>query len=155
MPINTYSSGMRARLSFGLSIAFNFDVYLIDELTSVGDAIFREKAKAAFEKIRKRASLIYISHNLKALRESCQTALFLRDGKADFFEDIQDGIEAYTQYIREHRNHGKPKTIKAANRQRRLAKKKAARRAERLRQAESQAESQTGTEAAQEPGADA
>jgi capsular polysaccharide transport system ATP-binding protein len=150
MPISTYSSGMRARLSFGLSIAFNFDVYLIDELTSVGDAIFREKAKAAFEKIRKRASLIYISHNLKALRESCQTALFLRDGKADFFEDIQDGIEAYTQYIREHRNHGKPKTIKAANRQRRLAKK-AARRAERLRQAESQA----GTEPAREPGADA
>jgi hypothetical protein len=76
--------------------------------------------------------------------------LFLRDGKADFFEDIQDGIEAYTQYIREHRNHGKPKTIKAANRQRRLAKK-AARRAERLRQAESQA----GTEPAREPGADA
>lgn len=122
MPVNTYSSGMRGRLSFGLSMAFDFDVYLIDELTSVGDAIFREKAKAAFENIRKRGSLIYVSHNLPSLRESCQTALFLRDGKADFYQDIDEGIAAYTEYIREHRNHGhpeqsgKPKAAKKAGR---------------------------------------
>lgn len=109
MPINTYSSGMRARLSFGLSMAFKFDVYLIDELTAVGDAIFREKAKAAFERIRKRASLVFVSHNLNTLRASCQSALFLRDGLADFFPNINEGIEAYTEYIRKHRNHGLPK----------------------------------------------
>lgn len=109
MPVNTYSSGMRARLSFGLSMAFDFDVYLIDELTSVGDAIFREKAKAAFEKIRKRASLIFVSHNLKTLRQSCQSALFLRDGKADYYPEIDDGIDAYKEYIREQRHHGQPK----------------------------------------------
>ena len=108
MPVNTYSSGMRARLGFGLSMAFEFDVYLIDELTSVGDAIFREKAKAAFEHIRNRASLIFVSHNLKTLRQSCQSALFLRDGLADFYQDIDDGIGAYQEYIREHRQHGKP-----------------------------------------------
>jgi capsular polysaccharide transport system ATP-binding protein len=108
MPVNTYSSGMRARLSFGLSMAFQFDVYLVDELTSVGDAIFREKAKAAFEKIRKRASLIFVSHNLKTLRESCQSALFLRDGIADFYPHIEDGISAYQEYINSHRNHGLP-----------------------------------------------
>jgi capsular polysaccharide transport system ATP-binding protein len=108
MPVNTYSSGMRARLSFGLSMAFQFDVYLVDELTSVGDAIFREKAKAAFEKIRKRASLIFVSHNLKTLRESCQSALFLRDGLADFYPHIEDGITAYAEYIQSHRNHGLP-----------------------------------------------
>lgn len=112
MPVNTYSSGMRARLSFGLSMAFKFDVYLIDELTSVGDAIFREKAKAAFENIRKRASLIFVSHNLKTLRESCQSALFLRDGIADFFPNIDEGIAAYTEYIRQHRNHGLPQDDK-------------------------------------------
>jgi capsular polysaccharide transport system ATP-binding protein len=106
MPVKTYSSGMRAKLSFGLSMAFDFDVYLIDELTSVGDTIFREKAKAAFEKIRKRASLIYASHNLNSLRESCQSALFLREGQADFYQNVEDGIDAYTQYVREHRNHG-------------------------------------------------
>ena len=126
MPINTYSSGMRARLGFGLSMAFQFDVYLIDELTSVGDAIFREKAKAAFEKIRKRAALIYVSHNLRTLKASCQSALFLRDGMADFYENIDDGIEAYSEYIKEHRNHGSPKDksiSKQEQRVRRQAKK--------------------------------
>ncbi len=126
MPINTYSSGMRARLSFGLSMAFRFDVYLIDELTSVGDILFREKAKAAFEHIRSRASLIFVSHNLKTLRQSCQAALFLRDGKADFFDDIDEGIAAYEDYIHEHRNHGMPKRGT-----RRMAKKRAARRGQR------------------------
>ncbi len=100
MAINTYSSGMRARLAFGLSMAFDFDVYLVDELTSVGDAIFREKASAAFAEIRKRASLIFVSHNLKTLRQACECALFLRDGKADFYPDINDGIAAYTEYVR-------------------------------------------------------
>ncbi len=109
MPVTTYSSGMRGRLSFGLSMAFKFDVYLIDELTSVGDSIFREKAKAAFENIRKRASLIYVSHNLKTLQQSCQSALFVRDGTADFFPEISDGIQAYKEYVREHRNHSNPR----------------------------------------------
>jgi capsular polysaccharide transport system ATP-binding protein len=106
MPINTYSSGMRARLSFGLSMVFDFDVYLVDELTSVGDAIFREKAKLAFERIRQRASLIFVSHNLKTLRESCDSALFLRDGMVDFYKNIDEGIKAYSEYIQQHRNPG-------------------------------------------------
>lgn len=109
MPVNTYSSGMRARLSFGLSMAFEFDVYLIDELTSVGDMIFREKAKAAFERIRKRASLIFVSHNLSTLRQSCQSALFLRDGLADYYPDINEGIAAYTEYIQIKRGQNAPK----------------------------------------------
>ena len=108
MPVSTYSSGMKGRLSFGLSMAFEFDVYLIDELTSVGDTIFREKAKAAFESIRKRASLIFVSHNIKTLRQSCQSALFMRDGMADFYPDIDEGIQAYNEYVREHRNNENP-----------------------------------------------
>ncbi|MEO5715023.1 MAG: ABC transporter ATP-binding protein [Luteolibacter sp.] len=104
MPVNTYSSGMRARLSFGLSMAFEFDVYLIDELTSVGDMTFRAKAKAAFQSIRKRASLIFVSHSMNTLRQSCQSALFLRDGLADFYSDIDEGIAAYTEYSREKRS---------------------------------------------------
>lgn len=108
MPVSTYSSGMRGRLSFGLSVAFEFDVYLIDEQTSVGDTIFKEKAKAAFEKIRKRASLIFVSHNLKTLKQSCQSALFIRDGMADFYPNIDDGLEAYSEYSKEHRNQGNP-----------------------------------------------
>lgn len=133
MPINTYSSGMRARLSFGLSMVFDFDVYLVDELTSVGDAIFREKARVAFERIRQRASLIFVSHNLNTLRQSCESALFLRDGMVDFYKNIDEGVEAYTEYIRERRN---PEAEKPnGNLVRMLAKKKARQKAKRLSQA--------------------
>ena len=131
MPVTTYSSGMRARLTFGLSMAFEFDVYLIDELTSVGDSIFRQKATAAFERIRQRASLVFVSHNLETLRNSCQSALFLRDGLADFYPEIGDGISAYTEYIREYRLRNAPKeNFKSA------AKKRAARRRARLAESE-------------------
>jgi capsular polysaccharide transport system ATP-binding protein len=96
---------MRARLSFGLSMAFLFDVYLVDELTSVGDAIFRAKAKKAFDDMRDRASLIFVSHNLQTLRESCQSALFLHEGSAAFFPNIEDGILAYQEFIRSDRDN--------------------------------------------------
>jgi capsular polysaccharide transport system ATP-binding protein len=134
MPINTYSSGMRARLSFGLSMVFDFDVYLVDELTSVGDAIFREKAKLAFERIRQRASLIFVSHNLKTLRQSCDSALFLRDGMVDYYKNIDEGVEAYTEYIRERRNPGAAEKPNR-NLARKLAERKARRKAKRLSQA--------------------
>ncbi len=102
MPVKTYSSGMRARLGFGLSINFDFDYYLIDELTSVGDAIFRKKAKAAFEEIRKRASLVFVAHNLNTLKESCESALFLRKGIATYHESVDEGIECYEEFIKQH-----------------------------------------------------
>lgn len=123
MPVSTYSSGMRARLSFGLSMSFEFDVYLIDELTSVGDMIFREKAKAAFESIRQRASLIFVSHNLQTLRQSCQSALFLREGKADFYPDIDEGITAYKDYIRKQRGNKNPKDDGLSQKERRIARR--------------------------------
>ena len=114
MPVSTYSSGMRARLSFGLSMSFKFDIYLIDELTSVGDVIFREKARAAFEQIRARASLIFVSHNLTMLLTSCDSALFLRDGQADYIPAIDEGIEAYQQYIGAHRDDKKFRKVHKA-----------------------------------------
>lgn len=133
MPVSTYSSGMRGRLSFGLSMAFEFDVYLIDELTSVGDTNFREKAKAAFESIRKRASLIFVSHNIKILKQSCQSALFMRNGMADFYPNIDDGIEAYNEYVKEHRNNSNPKTRDGNNPSSDKRAKKERRKARRLR----------------------
>lgn len=102
MPVKSYSSGMRARLGFGLSICFDFDYYLIDELTSVGDAIFRKKAQTAFEEIKKHASLIFVAHNLDTLRKSCDSALFLRNGEATYYEDIEEGITVYQEYIKKH-----------------------------------------------------
>lgn len=127
MPVQTYSSGMRARVNFGLSTAFAFDVYLIDELTSVGDTIFRQKARAAFDEIRSRASLVFVSHNVQTLRESCDSALFLRDGKADFFADIEAGIDAYQEYILERSLSNNLKRLGAKPTPARKAAKKAAR----------------------------
>lgn len=105
MPVNTYSSGMRSRLTFAMSMVFDFDVYLVDELTSVGDQVFRAKAVAAFENIRRRGSIIYVSHNLKTLRLSCESALFLRDGQATYYEELAEGIRAYRHYMKESRKH--------------------------------------------------
>ena len=117
MPVSTYSSGMSARLGFGMSMAFEFDVYLIDELTSVGDVVFREKAQIAFEDIRKRASLIFVTHNLKTIKETCQSALFLREGMVDYYPNIDDGLDAYADYIMERRKKNnqpfKPGSAKA------------------------------------------
>ena len=112
MPVRSYSSGMRARLGFGLSISFDFDYYLIDELTSVGDAIFRKKAKAAFVEIKKKASLIFVAHNLKTIEESCDSALFLKEGNVSYFEDVKDGIASYNEYINKHSKKAPAKKAK-------------------------------------------
>lgn len=111
MPVSTYSSGMKARLTFGLSMCFMFDVYLVDELTSVGDMAFRAKAKASFDSLRKRASLIFVSHNLQTLKKSCESAILLRDGEAEFFPDIRDGIGVYASHIRKQKGEMAAKKI--------------------------------------------
>jgi len=95
MPMKTYSSGMKGRLGFGLSLAFDFDYLLIDETLSVGDAKFREKAKAALHKKVSECNIILVSHEMKTLREMCQTGLLLHEGKLHFFEDIDEGVKEY------------------------------------------------------------
>ncbi len=94
-PVKTYSSGMRARLAFGLSLAFDFDVYLSDEATAVGDRQFREKAKKAFQDKVGKASLIMVSHQEGILRELCEAGIYLEDGRATWFDDLRDAIRHY------------------------------------------------------------
>lgn len=94
-PVQTYSSGMRSRLAFGLSLAFDFDVYLSDEATSVGDRAFKAKAKQAFRDRVGKASLIMVSHGEAILREMCQAGIFLHQGRAQWFDEIDDAIAAY------------------------------------------------------------
>ncbi len=94
-PIKTYSSGMRARLAFGLSLAFDFDVYLSDEATAVGDMEFKKKAEKAFKDRVGKSSLIIVSHSEGIIRELCQAGIFLNSGKAIWFDDISDAITAY------------------------------------------------------------
>ncbi|AEY02693.1 ABC transporter ATP-binding protein [Oceanimonas sp. GK1] len=96
-PIRTYSSGMRARLNFGLSLAFNFDVYLSDEATAVGDRAFREKASKAFKDKVGQSSLIMVSHSEGILKDLCQAGIYLKNGQAQWYDDINDAIVAYHQ----------------------------------------------------------
>ena len=94
-PVRGYSSGMRSRLNFGMSLAFDFDVYLSDEATAVGDRLFKEKATKAFRERVGQASLIMVSHSEGILRDLCQAGIWLEQGRATWFDDINDAIAAY------------------------------------------------------------
>lgn len=99
-PVKTYSSGMRSRLAFGLSLAFDFDVYLSDEATSVGDAAFKEKATQAFRERVGKASLIMVSHSVGILKDLCQAGIWLHQGQAYWFDQLDDALNAYHQSIK-------------------------------------------------------
>lgn len=96
-PIKTYSSGMKSRLQFGLSLAFDFDVYISDEVTATGDASFKQKAVTAFKNLANRSSLIMVSHGEGTLKEFCTAGIWLNDGKAYWFDDIDDALNAYKE----------------------------------------------------------
>lgn len=94
-PIQTYSSGMRSRLQFALSLAFDFDVYISDEVTAAGDAAFRKKAQSAFKNLADRASIIMVAHSESTLKAFCQSGIWLKSGQAFWFDDIDDALRAY------------------------------------------------------------
>lgn len=96
MPIKTYSSGMKSRLGFGLSMAFKFDYYLVDEVTAVGDARFKKKCADLFLSKHKESSFLMVSHSMGSLKDFCDVALFIgRDNKIEFLEDIDEAIAKY------------------------------------------------------------
>ena len=99
-PVKTYSSGMRSRLGFGLSLAFDFDVYLSDEATAVGDKAFKEKAMAAFKEKTGEKSLIIVSHSEGILKELCDAGIWLKNGQAEWFDNINEAIFAYHASIK-------------------------------------------------------
>ena len=98
-PFEKYSQGMRARLAFGVSMAAEFDTYLVDEITAVGDAVFRRKCRAVFEEKLQDAQVIMVSHAEITLKEYCDSALVLEDGNARYFDDLEEGLEAYRSLI--------------------------------------------------------
>ncbi|MDR2326506.1 MAG: ABC transporter ATP-binding protein [Acidovorax sp.] len=98
-PVRNYSSGMKSRLQFGLSLAFEFDVYISDEATSAGDASFRKKAADAFKRIADRSGLIMVSHSDGTLRQFCQAGIWLHEGQAYWFDDLEDALKNYQDSI--------------------------------------------------------
>lgn len=101
-PVKTYSSGMKSRLQFGLSLAFDFDVYISDEVTAAGDAAFREKAAESFKKLADHASLIMVSHGEGTLRQFCTAGIWLNEGHAHWFDDVNDALKEYTKSQLKH-----------------------------------------------------
>lgn len=94
-PVRTYSSGMMARLAFGLSMAIEFDCYLVDEITAVGDARFQARCKAAFDTRRRNSDIIMISHSMSTISAYCDKAMVLVDGQVLLFDKVDEAIQTY------------------------------------------------------------
>lgn len=94
-PYKTYSSGMRARLAFGISMGMQFDTYLIDEVTSVGDASFRQKSTELLKDRLSRSGAIVVSHGMGTLRRLCDCGMVLEKGRLTYFDDLEEAISAH------------------------------------------------------------
>ncbi len=99
-PIRHYSSGMKSRLQFAISLAFDFDVYISDEVTAAGDASFRMKAARALRQQAENASIIMVSHDNMTLRRFCTAGIWLNQGRAYWFDSINEAIRAYRDSIK-------------------------------------------------------
>ena len=99
-PVRHYSSGMKSRLAFGVSIGIPFDTYLVDEVTSVGDAAFKLKSREYFEARMENAGSVVVSHSTAQLRKLCQCGAILENGKLIYFDNIDEAI------ARHHANMG-------------------------------------------------
>jgi capsular polysaccharide transport system ATP-binding protein len=97
LPFRSYSSGMRSRLAFGVSMGLSFDTYLIDEVTAVGDAAFKKKSQAVFRDRMARSGAIFVSHSPQTLRDMCQAGAVLENGVLTYHDRIDDAI---THHVR-------------------------------------------------------
>lgn len=101
-PFGTYSSGMRSRLAMGASMGIDFDTYLVDEVTSVGDAAFRAKSEIVFKDRMKNSSSIVVSHSMPFIRNTCTMGAVLHEGDLSFFTDVNEAIAFYDKISRDH-----------------------------------------------------
>ncbi|HVH01390.1 MAG TPA: ABC transporter ATP-binding protein [Amaricoccus sp.] len=95
MPVRTYSSGMKARLGFGMSMGIAFDWYLVDELTAVGDSRFKKKSLALFRSRMQDAGILMVSHSINTLRTYCTAGLVLEAGRASYYPDIAEAVAVH------------------------------------------------------------
>ena len=100
VPVRTYSSGMASKLAFGLSMAIQFELYLIDEITAVGDARFQKRCEEAFNVRRNVADVIMVSHHVGTIKSYCDRGAVLVDGRLMMFADIDQAIDIYNRLNR-------------------------------------------------------
>ena len=94
-PVKTYSSGMKSRVAFALSMAFDFDYFILDEITAVGDKNFKKTAMAALEEKRLHSKVLMASHQMSSLRDFCDSGIVLHQGEVQYFDVISDAIDFY------------------------------------------------------------
>ncbi|PZX13493.1 capsular polysaccharide transport system ATP-binding protein [Palleronia aestuarii] len=99
MPVRSYSSGMRSRLTFGTSMGIPFDTYLVDEVTAVGDKAFRRKSQTLFRDRMRQSSAILVSHNTEDLRQFCDAGLVLEAGRLEYFSDLEAAIARHEEVM--------------------------------------------------------
>lgn len=92
MPMRSYSSGMRSRLTFGASMGIKFDTYLVDEVTAVGDQSFKRKSREIFAARMEDSSAIMVNHSMNQIRKFCDAGIVLEMGKMQYFEDLEEAI---------------------------------------------------------------
>jgi capsular polysaccharide transport system ATP-binding protein len=95
MPTRLYSSGMRARLAFGMAMGIAFDWYLVDEITAVGDSRFKRKSLAVFRSRLREAGLMMVSHSVATIRGYCTSGLVLEGGRVRYFPDVEEAIAVH------------------------------------------------------------
>lgn len=95
MPVKTYSGGMRARLGFAISMAFQYDCYLVDEGFNAGDARFTERTEDLFKERLQHSSLLVVTHSVSIIQKLCNQAAVLRDGQLTMYDDIDEAIKIY------------------------------------------------------------
>lgn len=112
LPFRTYSSGMRSRLAFGVSMGIRFDTYLVDEVTAVGDAAFKVKSETLFRARMEQAGGIVVSHSMGQLKKLCTAGMVLENGYLDYYDDIRQAVEHYEALVKgelppwlRHRGH--------------------------------------------------
>ena len=92
---------MRARLAFGTCLAIEFDVYLIDEVTEIGDERFRQKCAAAFRDRIRSSDIILVTHNSRTIRQYCDRGAVLVDGRLELYDDITEALDRYRRLLAE------------------------------------------------------
>lgn len=97
LPFRSYSSGMRSRLAFGVSMGIGFDTYLVDEVTAVGDAAFRARSSEVFKERMKTSGAVVVSHTMSQVRELCDAIAVLHRGKLEYFDDVEKGIARHNE----------------------------------------------------------
>lgn len=100
LPVRTYSSGMRSRLAFGVSMGIKFDTYLVDEVTSVGDAAFRKKCSAVFQDRMNDSGAIVVSHSMPTIRDMCSAGAILEKGKLTYYSDLEEAISVHNALMK-------------------------------------------------------